>query len=114
VLPSLRADTWSSHHPRLTRPYYHEYAPLLRNGTPGVDGFRRAFGAANFFADAAAELPELRAYIAMLLAHAAKQGRQPVLKFCRSIGRVAWMQRNFPGAVHVVVLRNPATQFGSA
>jgi hypothetical protein len=24
------------------------------------------------------------------------------------------MQRNFPGAVHVVVLRNPATQFGSA
>jgi hypothetical protein len=114
VLPSLRADTWSSHHPRLKRPYYHEYAPLLRNGMPGVDGFPHAFTTANFFADVAADLPELRAYIAMLLDHAAKQGRQPVLKFCRSIGRVAWMQRNFPGAVHVVVLRNPATQFGSA
>ena len=50
----------------------------------------------------------------MLLDQAATQGHQPVLKFCRSIGRVGWMQRNFPDAVHIVVLRNPATQFGSA
>jgi hypothetical protein len=62
VLASLRADTWLSHYPRLKRPHYHEFAPLLRNGTSGVGGFRRAFGTANYFADATAELPELRVY----------------------------------------------------
>jgi hypothetical protein len=114
VVPTLRADGWPSRHPKLTRPYFEEFAPLLRQGTPGVRGFHHALGTENFFASAATELPELHAYIAMLLNQAAKQGHQPVLKFCRSIGRVGWMQRNFPVAVHIVVLRDPATQFGSA
>jgi hypothetical protein len=49
-----------------------------------------------------------------LFAHAEGRGRQPVLKFCRSIGRVGWMRRHFPEAVHLVMLRNPALQFESA
>jgi hypothetical protein len=114
VLPSLRPEAWPSRHPTLTHPYFQEFAPLLSAETPGVDGFHRGFATQDFFADAAADLPELRAYIAMLLDHATAQAGQPVLKFCRSIGRVGWMQRNFPDVLHVVVLRNPATQFGSA
>jgi hypothetical protein len=114
LLPTLRPDGWPSRHPKLTRPYFQEFALLLRQGAPGVEGFHRAFGSENFFADPASEQPELHAYIATLLDHAMTQGRQPVLKFCRSIGRVAWMQRSFPNAIHIVVLRDPATQFGSA
>lgn len=113
-LPTLSPDGWPSRHPKLARPYFQEFAPLLRQGAPGVEGFQLAFTSEDFFASAESELPELRAYIATLLDHATMQGRQPVLKFCRSIGRVSWMQRSFPDAVHIVVLRDPATQFGSA
>ena len=80
LLPTLRADGWRSRHPKLTRPYFHEFAPLLRQKAPGVEAFHRAFGTENFFADPAIELPELRAYIAMLLEHAANQRCQPVLR----------------------------------
>ena len=50
----------------------------------------------------------------MLIGTAEARGEQPVLKFCRSIGRIGWMQQHFPKALHVVVLRNPFTQFASA
>lgn len=112
-IPLLYAKGWRSDHPALAHPYYHEYAPLLRH-TGGVAQFHASFPMADFFADSTHKLPDLRAYIAMLLDHAARRGRQPVLKFCRSIGRVGWMRQAFADAVHVVVLRNPAAQFHSA
>lgn len=108
-----RADTSVSGHPALALPYYHEYAPLLR-ATGGVEGFHANFATEDFFADAAATLPALRAYLTRLVDHASSRGRYPVLKFCRSIGRVAWMCQVFSHAAHVVVLRNPAAQFESA
>lgn len=113
TVPYHRADAWASGHPALTLPYYHEYAPLLR-ATGGVTGFHANFATDDFFAAADTALPALRAYLTRLLDHAMGRGRQPVLKFCRSLGRVGWMQRVFPHAVHVVLLRNPATQFASA
>lgn len=94
------------------RPYYHEYAPMLQ-ATGGVAGFHANFSTDDFFADATADLPALRAYLQGLIDQAAMQGRQPVLKFCRSLGRVSWMRHNFPQAIHIVLLRNPATQFDS-
>jgi hypothetical protein len=36
-----------------------------------------------------------------------------VLKFCRSLGRVGWMERRFPDALHAVVLRRPLAQWQS-
>jgi hypothetical protein len=32
----------------------------------------------------------------------------------RSVGRIGWMQRHLPEAVHIVGLRNPCAQFASA
>jgi hypothetical protein len=111
---SFSWDQWASGHPVLTRPYFYEFAPLLRSGRGGVEGYRAEFAITDFFADALTPLPDLRAYVASLLDFADQRRRQPVFKFCRSIGRVGWMQHNFPEAVHVVVVRNPATQFASA
>jgi hypothetical protein len=108
-----RADTWTSGHPALTHPYYHEYGPLLR-ATGGVEGFNASFVTEDFFADPDAKSPALHAYLTRLLDHATARGRQPVLKFCRSLGRVGWMRQVFPHAVHVAMLRNPASQFASA
>jgi len=106
-------DTWDSGHPSSLGPYYHEYAALLRPAG-GVGGFHPSFSTEDFFADAEQDQPALRAYLQGLIDQAVARGRQPVMKFCRSLGRVAWMRRNFPLAVHVVLLRNPATQFESA
>jgi hypothetical protein len=105
--------SWESGHPDLDHPYFHEYRPLLRS-VGGLPLYRVEFATDAFFASADADLPELRAYLAMLLDHAETRQGQAVLKLCRSIGRVGWMQRNFPQAVHIVALRNPATQFRSA
>ena len=105
---------WDSGHPALHAPYFEEYRPLLNDGGTGVRLFHSRFAAQSFFAPAHAELPGLSDYLREILRNAEDQGRQPVLKFCRSLGRLAWMQRHFPDAVHVVLLRNPLEQFASA
>lgn len=112
-VPLFHPRGWGSRHPGTLRPYYQEYIPLLRE-TGGIAQFHANFPMMDFFADSTAALPDLRAYIAMLLDYAARRGNQPVLKFCRSIGRVGWMRQAFPDAVHIVALRNPMTQFFSA
>ncbi len=105
---------WASGHPRLARPYFDEFAPLLRTSAPGVRGYRSAFATDDFFAGPDAAQPALRAYLQLLLAAARERGEQPVLKFCRSLGRASWMARNFPEAVHIAVVRNPVSQFIAA
>ena len=80
----------------------------------GVPGFRMSFTGDHAFADSTDSLPELADYLRGLLRHAAAQGRVPVLKFCRSTGRVAWMQAAFPEALHVVLLRRPDAQWASS
>jgi hypothetical protein len=111
---AMTAESWASGHAGLARPYFDEYRPLLRPGLPGVRGYQTRFATADFFASPDARLNDLADYLRGLLDAARRRGEQPVLKFCRSIGRIGWMRRQFPDAVHIVVLRDPFTQFASA
>jgi hypothetical protein len=107
------AAAWASGHGD-TKPYFAEFAPLLAQGAGGVAGYRRRFAYQRYFLDDGEADADLHAYIAGLLAAAAAQGRVAVLKFCRSLGRVGWMRRQFPNALHAVVIRNPMAQFLSS
>jgi len=111
-IPSLRPGSWASNHSE-TPPYFQEFLPLLRAGHAGVPRYRRRFAFDNFFLEPDASDPELEGYLGSLLA-APGAGQVSVLKFCRSLGRVGWMQRRFPDALHAVVLRDPISQFASA
>ena len=113
TLASIDADNWPSGHKGLDRPYFDGFRPLLAPTGPGVQGYRTRFATDDFFAAPDTPLPELERYLHRLIDTAQARGEQPVLKFCRSMGRIAWMQRRFPGAVHVAVLRNPFAQFGA-
>ena len=108
------STTWLSGHPLLPSPYFTEFLPLLNGPAKGVRRHAHGFATAAFFAEADAALPALRDYLAMLLGTAQAGGVQPVLKFCRSLGRVGWMQQTFPHAIHIAVVRNPLGQFISA
>jgi hypothetical protein len=110
----LRPDNWPSGHPDLTRPYYDEYADLLNADGIGVQRYHDAFAIDQLLCPPETRLPDLRAYLDALIAAAEGAGTVPVLKFCRSMGRSAWMRRNFPHAVHITVMRNPASQWSSA
>jgi hypothetical protein len=98
----------------LHRPYFAEFRPLLKTVVCGVRHYDPRFAVAGFFAEPDAAMPDLRDYIELLLRTAHADCGQPVLKFCRSLGRIGWMQRNFPHAIHIVVMRNPLAQFISA
>lgn len=112
----MSAHSWQSGHGP-TLPYYLEYAPLLDLpliGTArGVRHYRPRFAVERFFLGPADEDSALQTYLAYLLSSAVYVERLPVLKFCRSLGRVAWMQARFPGAMHAVLLRDAAAQWHS-
>ncbi len=112
AITALRTDSWSSGHAAMP-PYWSEFAALLRPGVVGVPGYQYRFATEDAFAGPARVQPGLAAYLRGLLDHAAAARRVPVLKFCRSMGRVAWMQASFPEALHVVVLRRPDAQWAS-
>jgi hypothetical protein len=114
TLASMNAGSWPSGHRGVDRPYFEEFRPLLRPGRSGVRGYRSRFATGDFFAGPDAELPELDEYLRSLLHAARERGDQPVLKFCRSLGRIGWMRRHFPDAIHVVVMRDPFAQFASS
>jgi hypothetical protein len=114
TLQSINAESWSSGHKGLDRPYYAEFRPLLRPGVRGVPFYRTQFATHDFFAAPDEPLPGLEHYLWQLLRAARQQGEQPVLKFCRSLGRIGWMRRHFPDAVHIVVTRDPFSQFSSS
>lgn len=100
--------TWSSGHTP-TAPYYLEYEPLLRP-SGGVQGFAPEFPYVNYFVTRQV-LPEQRAYLASLLTQADAAQTVPVLGFCRSLGRTAWLKTQFPDALHLVLIRNPVHQW---
>lgn len=102
-------QTWRSGH-QTTAPYYLEYAPLARDEGVGIEGFRAPFSYENYFR-AEDDLPEQRRYLQMLLDMAHHEEKAPVLGFSRSLGRLPWLSRHFPGAVHVVLVRNPVEQW---
>ncbi len=111
-IAALRPSNWASNHSE-TAPYFQEYGTLLRTGTSGVPLYRRRFAFDQFFLSPDEGDAELEAYLHGLLS-SARPGQGAVLKFCRSLGRVGWMERRFPQALHVLLLRDPASQFASA
>ena len=111
-IPAVR-PTSNSGHPPLDAPYYEEYRSFLQERARGVVGYRKRFGIDRFGDVPDDEFPATRAYLQNLCDRSIEQGKVPVLKFCRSQGRLPWLKRAFPEAMHVFVLRNPAAQFAS-
>ncbi|MBB5425458.1 hypothetical protein GCT19_20865 [Paraburkholderia sp. CNPSo 3155] len=111
-VPASR-PTLTSGHPPLAAPYFDEYRPFLREDARGVAGYDRRFSIDRFTREPDATFPSLQAYLQALSAHTIEQGRVPVFKFCRTGGRLPWLKRAFAEALHVGVLRNPASQFAS-
>lgn len=103
-------STWKSGHAQ-TEPYYLEYAPLLmENG--GIRGFDPSFSYSNYFRTDDS-LPDQKQYLESLLDLAESAHGRPVLGFCRSLGRAPWLKREFPEALHLVMIRNPVHQWMS-
>jgi hypothetical protein len=109
----FRPDSWGSGHGD-SIPYFKEYSDLLGPRGRGVRLYERRFAFDDFFLAPNQPDPALEAYLRELLAAAAAEGRRPVLKFCRSLGRIGWMMERFPDALHTVLLRNPASQWRSS
>ncbi|MGF6573029.1 hypothetical protein ABH945_005150 [Paraburkholderia sp. GAS333] len=105
--------TLTSGHPPLDAPYFDEYRPFLQDGARGVTGYRKRFSIDRFSREPDADFPALQAYLRNLCARTVEQSSVPVFKFCRSSGRLPWLKGAFPDAMHVGVLRNPASQFAS-
>ena len=109
----LRPDSWKSGH-GTGAPYFAEFAPMLRRGNGGVRGHSAHFAFDSYFADAQADEASLQTYLRGLMASADAENRVPVVKFCRSLGRVPWMEAHFPDVLHAVILRDPEAQWRSA
>ncbi|MFC0399827.1 hypothetical protein [Paraburkholderia rhizosphaerae] len=105
--------TFNSGHPALNAPYFAEYRPFMREGARGVPGYRRRFSIDRFGDTPDMEFPALHAYLHELTVRTLDAGKMPVFKFCRSSGRLPWLKQAFPAALHVAVMRNPASQFAS-
>ena len=112
-IPKLRPSSWRSRHGE-TAPYFAEYGSMIEPGRAGVPLYQRRFAFDGFFLDPSEDDPALEAYLRGLLATASAAGQAAVLKFCRSLGRVGWMEQRFPDVLHAVVLRDPLEQWGSA
>lgn len=109
----MRPGSWQSNH-SATAPYFEEYRDLIPSGGRGVPLYQSRFAFDGFFrAPDDPPDPELQAYLRSLLLSPLAAGRVPVLKFCRSLGRVGWLEQLFPQALHAVVLRDPVSQFAS-
>lgn len=121
ALQRAHPDAWASGHPDMDAPYFQEYLPLLRRHwlrlrrwgrAEGVRHYSQAFETDRFNA-VPPDAEALGHYLDHLLRHARRRRRTPVLKFCRSMGRMAWMMQRYPEAVHVAVLRHPIDQYAS-
>ncbi len=110
---TMRPGSWQSNHSE-TAPYFEEFRDLIPAHGRGVALYQPRFAFDGFFRapDDPAD-PALESYLSSLMAGPVAQGRLPVLKFCRSMGRVGWFERRFPDALHAVVLRNPVAQYES-
>lgn len=107
------ADSWHSGHPSLEAPYFAEFTDFLRDGAPGIVGFDRRFSSDSFSGNTPDAADSLAAYINELTRSANEAGRVPVFKFCRSLGRLHWFRQTFADAVHIVVMKNPISQWQS-
>jgi hypothetical protein len=110
AIESDRPDAWPSGHPETIRPYSEEYAPLLAPAG-GVLLYQPRFGVETYYNTGAD--PDLARYLGMLVRHALRRGRLPVLGFCCSLGRVEWFRRH-TDAWNIVTWRNPRDQWMSS
>lgn len=113
AIGAFSPGSWGSGHGP-GAPYFAEFADVLAPGGRGVAGYHPRFAFDDFFAGPDRADPALEAYVRDLLDRAAAEGRLPVLKFCRSLGRVPWFERHFPSAFHAVIVRDPWAQWTSA
>jgi hypothetical protein len=108
------ADSWRSGHPALNAPYFAEYLRLLSLEGAGITGYEPRFAIDRLDGEAEPDRADaLEAYLRSLIAASAQEGRIPVFKFCRSLGRLPWFHRRFADATHIVVLKNPVSQWQS-
>lgn len=128
-LASSTADSWRSGHPSLDMPYFQEFAHLLQPdgsadgaagsstglaaGVAGIPGYERRFAVDRFDGQIPAGAERMVDYLQGLIRAAHQQGRVPVFKFCRSLGRLRWFRAAFPEAAHIVVEKNPISQWQS-
>lgn len=103
-------QAWNSRHPQLTAPYFAEYVPLIAGA--GVARYEDRFAVRRYFVPTQQPLEE-GAYLASLLRLAETSGKQAVLGFSRSLGRIGAIKRIF-GGCHVLLIRDPAQQWLSA
>jgi hypothetical protein len=124
-LASSTADSWHSGHPALDMPYFQEFAHLLQpDGSAhaeadsgasmtGIPGYERRFAIDRFDGQIPDGAERMVDYLHGLIRAAHQQGRVPVFKFCRSLGRLKWFRAAFPEAAHIVVEKNPISQWQS-
>ncbi|HTU71833.1 MAG TPA: hypothetical protein VMF11_16135 [Candidatus Baltobacteraceae bacterium] len=103
--------SWDSGHPA-GAPYFEEFTPLIKRR--GVTRYDRAFAFDRYFIERDALEPKLFAYLSSLIELARRSNKTAVFKFCRSLGRVAWMRAHFPRAFHLGIVRDPIAQWNSA
>ncbi|MEI7290920.1 hypothetical protein WCQ02_02080 [Paraburkholderia tropica] len=113
MLDKSTSSSWRSGHPNLESPYFAEFAHLLDGDQPGIAGYDEVFSIDSFSGVAPEAAPRIVDYLNTLAQTSRAQGRVPVFKFCRSLGRLKWFYETFPDAVHIVVLKNPITQWQS-
>lgn len=96
-------------HPAAQKHYFAEYAELLRSNS------------LRYFSELAYDrylLPPSQAddklcnYLNGLISSASAASRRPILCFCRSQMRSAWIKNAF-GGIHLAQIRNPASQWAS-
>ena len=95
-------------HPIQNANYFAEYQEFLGSNTRFSDdlSYNRFLLATN------QEDPKLLRYLGTLIDAAFLSNRRPILCFCRSQMRVAWMRKHF-GGIHIAQIRNPIDQWAS-
>ena len=96
-------------HPVQTENYFAEYRDLLASGTLG---YTPDLAYARYLLRPDQSDIGLQAYLDGLISAASRAGRRPVLCFCRTQMRSAWIKSTF-GGVHVAQIRNPLDQWAS-
>jgi hypothetical protein len=110
-LATSTADSWHSGHPQLEKPYFAEFAHLLGSDGRGIPGYEERFSIDRFTGQTPDGADRLERYLRDLIGAAHEQDGVPVFKFCRSLGRLQWFRGTFPEAVHIVVEKNPISQW---
>jgi hypothetical protein len=107
--------SWNSRHPASASSYFREYIPLLNTTSGrGISAYLVRFAFDDFFLSKTGTDDKLQKYIEGVCDLGRQDGRLPVLKFTRSLGRLPWFRAQFPQAIHPVIIRDPWSQFCSA